>query len=109
MSLEDLGWDDAWQAAFAAHAEGGLQPARVVCELRRKFYAVHTADGEVLGECIGKFFHETATTAQFPAVGDWVAVKMRTGESRADIHAVLPRRTQFSRRAAGEEDIEQVV
>ncbi len=109
MSLDALGWNPHWQAAFALHAEAGLEPARVVCELRRKFYAVQTESGEVLGECVGRFFHRTATTALFPAVGDWVAVRQRSDATRADIHAVLPRRTQFSRRAAGEQDIEQII
>lgn len=109
MSLDAYGWNDHWQAAFAQHAEAGLEPARVVCELRRKFYAVQTASGEMLGECVGRLFHHTATTASFPAVGDWVAVKRRPDGTRADIHAVLPRRTQFSRRAAGEQEIEQIV
>ncbi len=109
MSLKALGWNPSWQALFAPHAAAGLEPARVICELRRKFYAVQTAGGERLGECVGKFFHDTATTAAFPAVGDWVAVRIRPDGTRADLHAVLPRRTQFSRRAAGEQDIEQIV
>jgi ribosome biogenesis GTPase len=109
MSLPEFGWNDPWKTLFAPHAAAGLEPARVVCELRRKFYAVQTADGEKLGECVGRFFHETALTSDFPAVGDWVAVRPRTDGTRVDIHAVLPRRTKFSRRAAGEQDIEQVV
>lgn len=109
MSLATYGWNEHWAAAFAPHAAGGFEPARVVCELRRRFYAVQTEDDEVLGECRGGFFHRTPRAAEFPAVGDWVAVKRRAGEARADIHTVLPRRTKFSRRAAGDEDIEQVV
>ncbi len=109
MDLAAYGWNEAWKAAFAAHAAEGLEPARVICELRRKYYAVQTAAGERLGECIGRLFHETVSTALFPAVGDWVAVRVRPDGTRADIHAVLPRRTVFSRRAAGEQDIEQVV
>lgn len=109
MSLADFGWNDALAATFAPHAAAGMEPARVVCELRRKFYAVQTADGEVLGECRGGFFHQAKKAEDFPAVGDWVAVKLRPGEPRADIHAVLPRRTKFSRRAAGSEEIEQIV
>ena len=109
MTLAELGWTDSLATAFAAHAVAGLEPARVVCELRRNFYAVHTAAGEVLGECGGGFFHLARTPDQFPAVGDWVAVKRREGELRADIHAVLPRRTKFSRRASGSEEIEQIV
>ena len=40
MGLTEYGWNDEWAAAFAPHAEAGYFPARVVCELRRKFYAV---------------------------------------------------------------------
>lgn len=109
MTLADLGWNELLALAFAPHAAAGLEPARVVCELRRNFYAVHTASGEVLGECGGGFFHHARTPDQFPAVGDWVAVRLRPGEARADLHAVLPRRTKFSRRAAGSEEIEQIV
>lgn len=109
MTLADLGWTEILAQAFAAHAATGLEPARVVCELRRNFYAVHTADGEVLGECGGGFFHHARTPDQFPVVGDWVAVRKREGEPRADLHAVLPRRNKFSRRAAGSEEIEQII
>ena len=47
----------------------------------------------------GRLRHE----GEFPAVGDWVAY--------ADglIHAVLPRRTAFVRRAAGNETVAQVL
>ncbi|MEI6053035.1 MAG: hypothetical protein WCQ44_10060, partial [Opitutaceae bacterium] len=86
MTLVELGWHDALALAFAPHGAAGLEPARVVCELRRNFYAVHTADGEVLGECGGGFFHVAKKAEQFPAVGDWVAVRRRPGEPRADIH-----------------------
>lgn len=109
MTLADFGWNDFFAGAFAQHAAAGLEPARVVCELRRKFYAVQTASGETLAECGGGFFHHARTPDQFPAVGDWVAVRQRPGESRADLHALLPRRNKFSRRAAGSEEIEQIV
>lgn len=109
MTLADLGWNEMFAHAFAPHAAAGLEPARVVCELRRNFYAVHTAAREVLGECGGGFFHTARTPDQFPAVGDWVAVRVREGEARADIRALLPRRNKFSRRAAGSEEIEQIV
>lgn len=109
MSLQDYGWNDHWAAEFEPHAAAGHEPARVVCELRRKFYAVQDAENEMLGECGGGFFHRHAETSAFPAVGDWVAISRRPGEKRVDIQAVLPRRTKFSRRASGEEQIEQVV
>lgn len=109
MSLTDFGWNEDWAEKFAPHFAAGLEPARVVCELRRKFYGVQNADREWLGECRGGFFHRHASTSEFPAVGDWVAIKQREDGERVDIHAVLPRRTKFSRKAAGEKQIEQVV
>jgi ribosome biogenesis GTPase len=110
MTLAQLGWTPAFALAFAPHAAAGLEPGRVVCELRRKFYGVRTPAGETLAQCAGKFFHDTAATADFPAVGDWVAIRARPGEpGRAELHAVLPRQTKFSRCAAGDDPIEQVI
>src|SRR5690606_39889935 len=102
--LPALGWDARWDAVFAPHAAAGLQPARVVCELRRHYYAVLTPDGEKLGECTGKFHHQAKVSADYPAVGDWVAVRPQPGSGRMEVHALLPRRSKFARRAAGEEE-----
>jgi ribosome biogenesis GTPase len=109
MTLSTFGWNENFASAFLPHAAAGMEPARVVCELRRNFYAVQTETDELLAECGGGFFHHARTPDQFPAVGDWVAVRRRVGEARADLHAVLPRLTKFSRRAAGSEEIEQLV
>jgi len=32
FDLQDLGWDNEWQAVFAPHAASGLVPARVAIE-----------------------------------------------------------------------------
>ena len=110
QTLRAFGWDDAWAAAFATHAAPGVEPARVVVELRRHYYAVQTATGELLGELTGKFHHGADREAQaYPAVGDWVAVQVSSGGHRAQIHALLPRRSCFSRQAAGEAQVEQIV
>lgn len=109
MSLTDYGWTEALGREFAAQAVAGWEPARVVCELRRNFYAVQLESGEYLGECGGGFFHVARRAEQFPAIGDWVAVERRDEGSRVHIRAVLPRRTKFSRRAAGTEEVEQIV
>ena len=108
MELADLGWDQYFAAAFAPHAAAGLQPARVICELRHAC-ALHTGADEVVGECRGRLLHAAGSRAELPVVGDWVAVATRPGESRLDILAVLPRKTRFCRRAAGEHGHEQVV
>jgi ribosome biogenesis GTPase len=109
-TLRSFGWDDTWAATFAPHAAAGHEPARVVVELRRHYYAVQTASGEVLGELTGKFHHAADRNPQsYPAVGDWVVVQVSSDKRRAQIHALLPRRTRFSRQAAGEAQVEQIV
>ena len=109
MTLAELGWDDFFARAFAPWAAGGCTPARVTLELKG-YCEVTGESGALLGECSGRFIHGAASPADFPAIGDWVAVTPQPGEaSRVAIQAVLPRRTKFSRRSAGEEEIEQVV
>lgn len=109
MTLEDLGWNDELVAAFAPHAAAGLQPARVTLQLKG-FWEVTTPETARLAECTGKFLNSTGGIADMPAVGDWAAIEPLPGDdTRALIHALLPRRTKFSRKAAGEQVIEQVV
>src|SRR6202034_1803684 len=50
-----------------------------------------------------------AGPAGFPVAGDWVAIVARPDEGAATIHAVLPRRTAFVRRAADTVGDTQVV
>jgi ribosome biogenesis GTPase len=109
VDLAQLGWNDTLAAAFAPHAAAGCVPARVTLELKG-FFEVTGEGGALLGECTGKFIHTAHTGADYPAIGDWVAITPQPGEeTRAAIHAVLPRRTKFSRKAAGEQVVEQVV
>ena len=109
MTLTELGWNEFFAQAFTPHAADGCMPARVTLELKG-FYEVTGEFGAKLGQCSGKFASTAASPAEFPAIGDWVAITPQTGDdTRAHIHAVLPRRTRFSRKAAGEQEIEQVV
>ena len=109
MTLAALGWNDAFAQVFAPYAAEGCEPARVTLELKR-YCEVTGETGARLGECSGKFMHAAKAPADYPAIGDWVAVTPQPGDpARVAIQAVLPRRTKFSRRAAGEEVLEQVV
>jgi ribosome biogenesis GTPase / thiamine phosphate phosphatase len=109
MTLAELGWNDSFAQAFAAHAAEGCAPARVTLELKG-YCEVTGESGALLGECSGKFIHSAKSPADYPAIGDWVAVTPQPGDAkRVAIQAVLPRRTKFSRRAAGTEVLEQVV
>lgn len=109
MTLADLGWNDSLALAFAPYAAEGCEPARVTLELKG-YCEVTGEEGARLGECSGKFIHAAKAPADYPAIGDWVAVLPQPGDpTRVAIQAVLSRRTRFSRRAAGEEVLEQIV
>ena len=108
IDLADLGWNERLADAFAAHAAGGLLPGRVSLE-HTHIYTVMLADGEKLARVAGRLRHQAATRADFPAVGDWVAIDPSAQDGDARIRAVLPRVSRFSRRAAGDPTEEQVV
>lgn len=108
MTLSALGWNESLDLHFGPHLGSGLLPARVCLEHKHAFELL-SDEGALWAKCTGRMLHEAASRAGLPAVGDWVAAKRRPGETQADIHAVLPRRTKFSRRAAGESGPEQVV
>ena len=107
MDLASLGWTDFFAQAFGVHATAGLLPARVALE-HKHAYVLLAEQGELSAEVVGRLLKRHMMTS-LPAVGDWVAVAVRPGEPRVHIHAVLPRRTRFSRRAPGEREEEQVI
>lgn len=108
MTLFSLGWDVSFAQHFHHFSAAGLLPARVALA-HKHAYELLTSDGPFTAECTGRLLHFSPTPADLPAVGDWVAIRPRAGERHADIHAVLPRRTKFSRRAAGPQAAEQVI
>ena len=57
----------------------------------------------------GKFEYQAASRSDFPSAGDWVLAEKLPGESRAVIHAVLPRTSAMTRREAGSIPDEQVI
>jgi len=110
LILHDLGWTDFFAAAFAPYAEQGLVPARVVAQ--KGLYQVATGEAEHYADLAGKLRHQLrgpGGASGYPAVGDWVALRPPTGDGRALIQAVLPRRSKFSRKVAGQRTYEQVV
>ncbi|OLE97143.1 MAG: ribosome small subunit-dependent GTPase A, partial [Cyanobacteria bacterium 13_1_20CM_4_61_6] len=79
-----------------------------VIEEQRGLYRV-AGDVEGWAEVSGRFRHEAASAADFPAVGDWVGVLPAPTEGTAMIHALLERRSVLARAAAGTTTEAQVV
>ena len=107
-ALEVLGWTDRFASAFQAHAAPDVLPGRVALE-HQHIYRVLSERGEHLARVAGKMRHEASTAVEYPAVGDWVALRTRPDELRSTILAILPRRSRFSRKVAGDTTREQVV
>ncbi|MCG8640506.1 MAG: ribosome small subunit-dependent GTPase A, partial [Desulfobacterales bacterium] len=63
----------------------------------------------LLAEVSGKMHYSATGPEDFPAVGDWVVITPLIEEKRAIIHAILPRKSKFSRNVAGRRTEEQVV
>jgi len=109
MRLVDLGWSAALAEQFAPWAgRAHVQPGRVAIEFNFN-YRVYIDGGEVDAVAAGRLKHQAASRSELPAVGDWVAVRIRPDEDRGVIQAILPRRSRFSRKAAGSVTDEQVV
>jgi len=109
MRLPELGWNDALEAQFAPwRTKPDVQPGRVAIEFNHN-YRVYVDGGEIEAVVSGRLKHHAASRAELPAVGDWVAVRKRGDGDRGAIQGILPRRSKFSRRAAGNVTGEQVV
>ena len=108
-SIDGLGWDAGWAAAFEPFADEGHRPARVVA-VHRETSVVRDADGDRPAGVSGAFRFAALAASDFPTVGDWVAL-----DANGVIAAIVPRRSAFrrvaadaSRRGAGLDD-EQVM
>lgn len=110
LELRDYGWDEQWAEVFAPYAADGLVPARVGIEFNH-IYRLYTADGEINAQQAGRILHKAGGRQDLAAVGDWVALRRTPGApgTSGTIEAILPRRSKFSRKVAGEVTQEQVV
>lgn len=98
-SLTPWGWDPRWNHAFASvlpYLPKGLDPvpARVIGR-EGPLQLLETPLGSRQGLVSGRLQY-LGGEADLPLVGDWVAVQV-IDSTQAVVHAVLPRRTTFSR------------
>jgi ribosome biogenesis GTPase len=109
VTLRELGWSDQFAAAYQPwESKIDIQPGRVAIEFNQIF-RIYVEGGEIDAITAGRLKHRARGRVELPAVGDWVAIRKRPEEDRGIIMAVLPRRSAFTRRAAGDPTGEQVV
>ena len=119
MTLTDLGWNDAFQKEFGAlKSKKGFKnclPARLIRDNKITYGALFINEEGKLDELevtmSGKVYHQAATDAELPAVGDWVAIEIGKNEDDDEtmIRARLTRQTCFSRKLPGKSTMEQVI
>jgi ribosome biogenesis GTPase / thiamine phosphate phosphatase len=108
MQLIDLGWTPFFEDPFLPYRNQGFSAMRIIRE-NRGSYLAHGEGGEFTCEISGRFRFETDSKGEFPTVGDWVAVSALPDEGKAIIQTLLPRKSAFSRKVAGQKTEEQVV
>ena len=107
-SLEELGWDEGWASELALLEDDNFIAGRIAAQ-HRGAYVVWTELGELRAEASGRLRYDLAPVSGLPAVGDWVAASPTPNRDRAVIHAVLPRRSAFSRKEALNESVAQTL
>lgn len=104
-SLAFLGWDPFFESHYNQISIPGSIPCRVTEEFRESYH-IHTGKEELPAAISGRMRY---ASNDYPAVGDWVAAVPYPDGTQAVIHAVMPRKSSFSRRAAGPKAAEQVI
>ncbi len=108
MNLSNFGFNNFFQKHFSELSDNGFIPARVAVE-HKSLYVVYSEHGELSAELSGKFYFNADNKADYPAVGDWVAVRPILDEQKALIEHVLPRQNVFARKSAGIKTDEQIL
>jgi ribosome biogenesis GTPase / thiamine phosphate phosphatase len=107
VKLQDCGWNGFFEAEWNIAERSGESPARVISQ-HRELWEICGEFGECVAEASGKLRTAAEAGADWPAVGDWVAVSGEAGCGML-IREVLPRRTQIVRKTAGRRVAAQVL
>ncbi|MBC7960043.1 MAG: ribosome small subunit-dependent GTPase A [Vallitaleaceae bacterium] len=105
MNLKQYGWNNFFEKQYKEKGYEGMKVGRVIIDHNNVFQVV-TEDGEIVVELSGKVLRgENGRTK--PSVGDWVVLQKREDKWLAE--DVLPRKSKFSRKMAGNDTLEQIV
>lgn len=108
MNLNCLGWSNFFAHSFELYRQQGFSVARVAIEYKN-IYTLYSEQGELSAKVAGKLRHNATQPQDFPAVGDWVIIRVQDSEQQATIHGILPRKSKFSRKTVGNKTEEQIV
>lgn len=107
MNIRDLGFSDSLERYMKENGLSEFTPCRVTQEHRER-YIVTTGDEEHEAEITGNLRFTASSRADFPAVGDWVAVRIYE-PGMAIIHSVLPRKSVLERQSVSKPGETQII
>lgn len=107
MNLHDLGYHLNLDKYIGENNIGSLIIGRVVSEHKER-YVVKTPNADYEAEILGNLRFTAQSRADFPAVGDWVAMA-EYDKNKALIHNVLPRKTIIERQTVGKKGEKQII
>jgi len=99
MNLPDLGFNNELSAYLKKNQLSEFSIGRVTQEHRER-YVVSDGENEYAAEITGNLRFSANSRADFPAVGDWVAMAIYDSD-QAIIHKILPRKSVLKRQAVG--------
>jgi ribosome biogenesis GTPase len=85
-----------------------LEVARVIA-VDREHYVVANGNQEIGAEITGKLMFGAESPLDYPAVGDWVQIRMVDQGTRAIIHDICQRKTVLKRKTAGRKISHQLI
>ena len=106
INIKKYGFSEVFSSKISQ--DSLLEPARVLSQ-EKGFYRIITNKGEKLAELSGRFRFQATVSSEYPAVGDFVLVNWNESGNSSIIESLLPRKSAFVRKAAGEPQQEQVV
>lgn len=99
FDLHTLGWGPSHDQHFERYRRTGYEPGRMAWR-SHDLLGVITATGSCKARVSGRFRHQTTVPADYPVVGDWVALHLPSPEGDGVIEGLLPRKSAISRKAA---------
>ena len=107
MTLTDLGLTDQITDYVKNNNLSGFEIGRITQEHRER-YIVSTGENEYDAEITGNLRFASVSRADFPAVGDWVAMSVYD-QDQAIIHKILPRKSILERQTVGKFGEKQII
>lgn len=104
IDLLEYGWDEYFEREWSKSSGAAMFRGRITADYGQKLQLV-SESGELMAD---RPVNRRGCSIQ-PAVGDWVALERDSENGRVQIKFVLPRKSKFSRFAAGIEVKEQIV